>query len=82
MINGIATALLIFVFIALYKAIGIIYDRLFRKKRFNEVANAGYSAFQEGMAIEVNPHQANSLDYDYWNRGYLMAKRRMEKAKL
>lgn len=76
--------IMIAIIFALYKAIGIVYDWLFKKriekkKRFNDVANVGYLAFQNNLAESENPHPLGSEDYDFWNRGYKMAARRRGK---
>lgn len=75
------------IILALYYAVGFVYDWLFkeqieRKKLFNNVANAGYLAFQNGLALEDNPHLPDSESYDFWSKGYQIAKRRREEAKL
>jgi hypothetical protein len=74
-------------FVFLYKMIGYAIDSLFknrieRKLLIDEAAKAGYLAFQNSLAMNDNPHQPDSECYNFWNKGYQIAKRKREAARL
>ncbi len=75
--------IMFFVFAGLVACGIYAYKRVFAKKiakrkQINNIGTEGYLAFQNLQEIDSNPYATGTEDHDYWQRGYVLARRRKE----